>query len=408
MTLSSKKQKPPGTPVPGQKGYAAAVKPRITTTSHSLIHGEVVPEHTGTPTASTTPPTNDKIKTRIWRDVRTDNGYFLDISKITNKSDQQHLQILNDQYQASNFLGIKFLGKATQRYIEVYPTNDIVDRFLTEGVLYESENPKIQLFPCKAVDGEGKLIQISLTDIPFLPQRQLLEALSKAIDVFGKILDLGLNYEQSIGWFMGTGYAIIQQLPNVEYPTLHHSITWQTATKADEFCHATFPDMGTWCRYCHEEGHTKFECSKALVRIICYNCDKAGHRQDTCSKPKKGSSDWEFKKARKIPVTTSSAEADKSKWAFSINKNSDDGKQQSQGQQQQRQEQQASIKSNDQTTKATPPIMKSGSLAERQAGSVDPTPTQESQSMSEDEDNDDDDYLPSAGELESELESEVE
>ena len=278
MALPSKKQKPPGTPVPGQKGYAAAVKSRITTTSHSLMHGEVVPERTGTPTASTTTSINNKIKTQIWRNARTDNGYFLDISKIANKSEQQHLQILNEQYKASNFLGIKFLGKNTQRYLEVYPNNDIVDRFTTEGVLYEFEQSKIQLFPCKAVDGEGKLIQISLTDIPFLPQSQLLAELSKALGPFGKILDLGLNYEKSMGWFMGTGYAIIQQLPGVTYPTLHHSITWKTAANTEEFCHATFPDMATWCRYCHEEGHTKFECPKALSRIICYNCDKAGHR----------------------------------------------------------------------------------------------------------------------------------
>ncbi|KAK4519880.1 uncharacterized protein ATC70_010124 [Mucor velutinosus] len=109
-----------------------------------------------------------------------------------------------------------------------------------------------------------------------------------------------------MGWFMGTGYAILQQLPGVNYPTMHHSITWKTA----------------------------------LARIICYNCDNAGYRQDTCPKPKKGSSDREFKKARKTPSTTSSTEADKSKWAPSNIKNSDAGKPQPQGQRQQHQDQQ--------------------------------------------------------------------
>ncbi|CAO3653343.1 unnamed protein product [Mucor fragilis] len=206
-----------------------------------------------------------------------------------------------------------------------------------------------------------------------------------------------------MGWFMGTGYAIIQQLPNATYPILHHSITGQTDTNAEEFCHATFPDVATWCRYCHEEGHTKFECPKALARIICYNCDKAGHRQDTCSQPKKGSSDREFKKARKTPVTISSTEANKSQWAPNNTKNSDIAEQQSQ-EKQQRQAQQTGTTSTDKNTKITSTIMKLGSSAKKQIGSADSTNTQASQSMSGDEDTDDDDYLPLASEPESEAE----
>ncbi|KAK4515183.1 Glycerophosphocholine phosphodiesterase [Mucor velutinosus] len=372
------------------------------------MHGEVVPVRNGTPTNPTTPSTNRKIKTRIWRNARTSDGYFLDISKVATMTEQQHLKIIDQQYKASNFLGIKFLGKNAQRYIEVYPNKDIVERFLTEGVIYETENSKIQLFPCKAVDGEGKLIQITLTDIPFLPQEQLLQELSTAIGAFGKILDIGLNYEQSMGWFMGSGYAIIQQQSNVKYPTLHHSITWQTATQEEEFCHATFPDMATWCRYCHEEGHTKFECPKAMARIICYNCDKAGHRQDTCTKPRKGSSDREFKKARKIPSNTPSVEANKSQWAPSNIKNSNVGKEQTQGQQQQQdQEPKQDLKAN-----AMPPInlsqaTQSGDLPDKQGESADEDSTSQVTPMSTDEE-DDEDYQPSTSDSEDESDSEAE
>ena len=40
--------------------------------------------------------------------------------------------------------------------------------------------------------------------------------------------------------------------------------------------------MPTWCRYCHQTGHTKFECEKSKARIICYNCQQMGHRSFEC------------------------------------------------------------------------------------------------------------------------------
>ncbi|CEP14001.1 hypothetical protein [Parasitella parasitica] len=173
---------------------------------HTLSCKEVVTESIGTPNVPATPSTNSRIKIRIWRNTRTNNDYFLDIFKIPNKTEQQHLQIL-DQHIA-----------IVDRFV-------IVNRFVTEGVLYLSDHSKIQLFPCKAVDGEGKLIQLSLTDIPSLPRAQLLEDLSKALGTFG--------IEQSMGLFMGTGYAILQQSSNVSYPILHHSNTWKTTTEAE-------------------------------------------------------------------------------------------------------------------------------------------------------------------------------
>jgi hypothetical protein len=41
------------------------------------------------------------LKTRIWRHARTKNGYILDISKIPNMTDEQHLKVIASQYQAA-------------------------------------------------------------------------------------------------------------------------------------------------------------------------------------------------------------------------------------------------------------------------------------------------------------------
>jgi hypothetical protein len=40
--------------------------------------------------------------------------------------------------------------------------------------------------------------------------------------------------------------------------------------------------MPVRCRYCHQEGHTKFECSLSKARILCYNCHQQGHSSFEC------------------------------------------------------------------------------------------------------------------------------
>ncbi|KAI9476606.1 MAG: hypothetical protein EXX96DRAFT_460742, partial [Benjaminiella poitrasii] len=100
-----------------------------------------------------------------------------------------------------------------------------------------------------------------------------------ALSPFGTILDFGLKYETTQGWFMGAGYAVIQQDEGTVYPTLHHTIPWGSD---GDVIYATFPDMPTWCRYCHEENHTKYECKKAKASILCYGCHSFGHVVAEC------------------------------------------------------------------------------------------------------------------------------
>lgn len=99
----------------------------------------------------------------------------------------------------------------------------------------------------------------------------------------GEILDIGLNYESDMGWFMGTGYVVLQRIEGKKYATLSHKLPWGDT---DDFFHATFPDMPTWCRYCHETGHTKYDCKKSRASILCFACDQYGHRQAECPNPR--------------------------------------------------------------------------------------------------------------------------
>ena len=254
------------------------------------------------PTANENPSEDTAVKivkSVIWRHARTKNGYFLDISKIVGLSDQQHLDLLDAQYKgSSNFHGISIVGKAHNRYLEVYPVDEIAESFFKTGVYYESL--KTRLLPCKAVQGQGTVIQLSLSEIPFWSKEEILKGLECALKPFGVVLDIGLNYESRKGWFMGGGYATIQQQKGVQYKELTHTIRWGDN---DEYCYATFPDMPTWCRYCHSEGHTKYECPKAMAGILCYSCDLYGHRAADCPKPKiPKTRNTAFRKLRKTPL----------------------------------------------------------------------------------------------------------
>ncbi|KAG2209884.1 hypothetical protein INT46_005165 [Mucor plumbeus] len=92
---------------------------------------------------STTNTQLRSFKNSIWSHARTANGYFLDIAKIPNMTDQQHLIILDKQYKANNFNGVKFFGRNNQRYIEIYPNEAIAQLFMKKGVLYDSGNSKV-------------------------------------------------------------------------------------------------------------------------------------------------------------------------------------------------------------------------------------------------------------------------
>lgn len=61
---------------------------------------------------------------------------------------------------------------------------------------------------------------------------------------------------------------------------LDHNVHW--CEENNEIFHATWDNMPTWCRYCHQTGHTKFDCEKSKARIVCYGCHQFGHRSFEC------------------------------------------------------------------------------------------------------------------------------
>jgi hypothetical protein len=117
-------------------------------------------------------------------------------------------------------------------------------------------------------------------------QDVVVAGLTKSLAIFGQILDLGIYTDSASGFFMGTGYAVldIYQPHTVaeqeKYQTLSHQLSWCEST--EELFHATWNDMPTWCRYCHKDGHTKYDCALSKARILCYACHQQGHRSFEC------------------------------------------------------------------------------------------------------------------------------
>ncbi|KAI8081048.1 hypothetical protein BDF21DRAFT_326368, partial [Thamnidium elegans] len=75
------------------------------------------------------------VRSLILRHGRSDNCYFVDVSKVPYLTDQQHLEAICRQYGgASNFYRVKVLGPRQNRYFELYPSQSIIAKFLSEGI----------------------------------------------------------------------------------------------------------------------------------------------------------------------------------------------------------------------------------------------------------------------------------
>jgi hypothetical protein len=120
------------------------------------------------------------------------------------------------------------LGPRQNRYFVLYPSQSILPKFLVEGIYYE--DAKTRILPCKAIEGQGKIIRLNLSDIPIVEKAEIISKLTESSSKFGTLLDLGLTHESTMGWFMGSGYAIIQQDDKHSYPTRHHKTSIATST----------------------------------------------------------------------------------------------------------------------------------------------------------------------------------
>ncbi|KAG0782234.1 hypothetical protein G6F17_011097 [Rhizopus arrhizus] len=210
-----------------------------------------------------------ELQSRVYRASRSPNAFMLDITQV--KSEYTDLQCMQElKAQHSNVYACTILRDESTQYLELYlekekDNNDILET----GVVFNKL--KLRIMPCRAVDDTVKMIKVKLTYLLMLPRESVLEDLKKSLAPFGHLVDVGINTETTTGFFMGAGYAVlavpkeVTDLASSQFQKLDHNVHW--CEENNEIFHATWDNMPTWCRYCHQTGHTKFDCEKSKARI---------------------------------------------------------------------------------------------------------------------------------------------
>ncbi|KAI9309799.1 hypothetical protein BX666DRAFT_1873073 [Dichotomocladium elegans] len=220
--------------------------------------------------------TYSRLQTRVYRSSRTMGALLLSISPVLKDySELQCMQLVKEQH--PEVYGCTIANDGSHRYLEIYIQKDSND-LAYNGVKFP--NAKLQILPCQAIDDTNTITKVTLTNLPMLPPTEVLAGLQESLQPFGNLVDIGIVTEPTTGLFMGSGYAVLSTNPtDSTIVPLAHTVMWQNT---DEVFHCTWNNMPTWCRYCHETGHTKFECEKSKARIRCYNCHQLGHRAFEC------------------------------------------------------------------------------------------------------------------------------
>jgi hypothetical protein len=106
-------------------------------------------------------------------------------------------------------LAVATTKKGSQKIAEIKfdPLDPAIDHILKDGIIFE--NNAVRLLPCRALDPAVPLVQLRLSNLPFLKEDTLKEQLRMSLESYGSVLDLGILRKSHTGTYMGTGYAIL-------------------------------------------------------------------------------------------------------------------------------------------------------------------------------------------------------
>ncbi|KAG0783902.1 hypothetical protein G6F16_010129 [Rhizopus arrhizus] len=227
------------------------------------------------------------IETTYWGVSQSSGSIFFDVTS-RRESDRELYRLA--YYQFKDYVGLVVHKSGPNRYLEInFDNKEFRNAACNDG--FKFDNGMIIVRPVVACRPGSIIKRVTLQRLPWLRPQRLLEGLRNTLNNYGIVRDVGIVTDTETGAFIGSGYAILDCSPDPNqtdpFLELTHTIQWVDLDSNGElsscFIHAYWKDMPTYCKYCHEIGHSAVECKEAPSnKRKCFYCYKAGHIRAQC------------------------------------------------------------------------------------------------------------------------------
>ncbi|CDH53911.1 hypothetical protein RO3G_07566 [Lichtheimia corymbifera JMRC:FSU:9682] len=225
------------------------------------------------------------IHSHVFRRGRSPGSIFFDVSSRSGTV-KDILKMLTEQYNHVN--GVLVHREGPRVIVEAYfNTQEEYARALSCGLEFPQQT---FVRGSAGITGDAIVKKIRLTHLPFMDLEKLKAGLHSTMAMYGQVLDVGINRDETTNLFMGNGFAVLNVAPiegEQDFLPLGHHIAWEG--DENNLIYATYADMPLHCSRCHDAGHGVKDCPLRRSQMReCWNCGARGHLSYNCPRKK----DW--------------------------------------------------------------------------------------------------------------------
>ncbi|KAG0905678.1 hypothetical protein G6F33_011975 [Rhizopus arrhizus] len=189
-----------------------------------------------------------------------------------------------------------------RRFAEFVVSPEMATKLCSEGAKLKSFETHFQVFYSLSIDAE--ILKISLSGLP----RQYGRANGGAHELRA---DMIANLSTFDSVMIAVWSAEYQETSlaegTLQYARLSAKAGTQSSSSDAVTVYATWANMGSSCRYCHQDTHVIDRCPERYRSTMCYNFNTLGHVARICSRKNSAATDGlaPNKKLQKTPVQVS-------------------------------------------------------------------------------------------------------